>query len=495
MIKKLHQTLDLGQQILLNEAESLAQMGSWKWTESNDELVWSEGLYNIFRKSMEDVIMWESFLENIVAEDAPLVNAFLAELKQNKQGASIHYRIIIGGQVRYLFFTVKPHSELNIDVLGAVVDITEHKVAEMRLRKSHLLHLKNIRELDEKEKRYRILFERSIDPIFQASSTLELTDANNSFLQFLGYDTIKETLSIASLFAYPTDFKLFQEALRDLGFTRQFEVSLITKTGEIKICLMNCVFIAEHVSGIGYYQGIIHDLTVRKQAESEMLMAERLSLTGRIARTIAHEVRNPLTNLNLALDQLQEELPADNESAKLYSDIIARSANRIDKLVTELLTSSKPNELILSLTQVGALIEETVLIAKDRIDLNHIQLHIDCEATLPGILLDKDKIKIALFNIMINAIEAMVPGLGVLTIAAFRQENTVVISISDNGKGIPDSDLSCLFDPFFTRKPMGMGLGLTSTKNILDSHNIHMKVKSEVGIGTTFMLYFILPEQ
>ncbi len=495
MVKKLHQTLDQEQQVLLNEAESLAQMGSWRWTEHTDELVWSEGLYNIFRKDAEDMILWESFLEKIVAEDAALVTAFLQEIKINKQGSAINYRIIIDGQVRYLFLTVKPQSDLNINVLGAVVDITEHKESEIRLQKSHLLQSRIIQELDAKEKKYRTLFERSIDPIFLASTSWELADANNSFLKFFGYDVLKENLPLASLFTSSQDFNLFRDALRDQNFIREFEVSLITRTDVRKICLLNCVFIPEQISGLGYYQGIIHDLTLRKRAEHEMLIAERFSLTGRIARTMAHEVRNPLANLNLALDQLQDEIPADNQSAKLYTDIIARSANRIDKLVTELLTSSKPNELTLSLNNVNVLIEETLLIAKDRIELNHIQLIVNCEAALPWILIDQDKIKMALFNIIINAIEAMVPGVGVLTISAIKHAGTLVISIADNGTGIPDSDLSHLFDPFFTRKTMGMGLGLTSTKNILNSHNVKVEVKSDVGCGTTFSLNFILPEE
>jgi PAS domain S-box-containing protein len=496
MIKKLHYTLDQEQQILLNEAESLAQMGSWKWTEHNDELVWSEGLYRIFGKDIEEVILWESFLENIIAEDAAMVNTFLGELKRNKPGASINYRINIDGQVRYLFFTVKPHSKLNIDILGAVVDITEHKEDEIRLQQSHLLQSMIIKELDAKEKKYRLLFERSIDPIFLASSKHELVDANHSFLQLFGYDAMNQIpLSLTSLFSFPKDYQLFKAALQDQGFIREFEVSLMTGTGERKTCLLNCVYIPDQASDLGYYQCIIHDLTMRKKAESEMLIAERFSLTGRIARTMAHEVRNPLANLNLALDQLQDELTPDNKSAKLYSEIIARSAHRIDQLVTELLTSSKPNELTLALTNVDTLIKETILTARDRIELNHIQLNVTCEATLPRLLVDKEKIKVALLNIIINAIEAMVPDVGMLTITALRQDSSLLISIADNGKGILDSDLSSLFDPFFTRKPMGMGLGLTSTKNILNSHNVQVEVRSEVGSGTTFILNFILPEQ
>ncbi len=164
---------------------------------------------------------------------------------------------------------------------------------------------KIVRELDEKEKKYRTLFERSIDPIFLATDKLMLMDVNNSFLRFSGYSNVEgASMTINSIFAHVEDYDYFRKTLKEKEQIRDFEVFLVTKSGEKKACLLNCVFIPDQVSEFCCYQGIIHDLTLRKQAENDMLIAERLSLTGKIARTIAHEVRNPLTNLNLALDQL-----------------------------------------------------------------------------------------------------------------------------------------------------------------------------------------------
>jgi signal transduction histidine kinase len=238
------------------------------------------------------------------------------------------------------------------------------------------------------------------------------------------------------------------------------------------------------------YQGIIHDLTLRKQAENEMLVAERLSLTGKIARTIAHEVRNPLTNINLALDQLRGELPSSNSSATLYSDIIERNANRIETLMDEMLNSSRPKKLILELTFVSDILNDTIKMAQDRINLNQIKLILNSCEDMPRLLVDKNKIQIAFLNIIINAIEAMKPGEGILTITTTYQDDAIIIEIADNGNGIPPSDLKRLFDPFFTSKQSGMGLGLTSTKNILNSHNAQMEVMSEEGKGTTFHIQF-----
>ena len=268
---------------------------------------------------------------------------------------------------------------------------------------------------------------------------------------------------------------------------------LVNKNGAKKGCLVNCVFIPDQLSEFCCYQGIIHDQTMRKKAERDMLIAERLSMTGKIARTIAHEVRNPLTNLTLAFDQLKEEISPQNADVKLYSEIIERNANRIEQLISEMLNSSKPRELNLELAPITEILDQTLALSFDRINLNQIKLEKNFPDELPRILLDREKIKIALLNIIINGLEAMQPGTGVLKVSAELRNGSVVALISDNGKGIAPEDIEKLFDPFYTDKPGGMGLGLTSTKNILNSHNAEVEVMSAIGEGTTFCISFKLP--
>jgi len=130
----------------------------------------------------------------------------------------------------------------------------------------------------------------------------------------------------------------------------------------------------------------------------------------------------------------------------------------------------------------------------DRMNLKQIRLDHQRINDLPRLLADKEKIKIALLNIVINAVEAMSPGLGVLTIRVERTPGMMILYVIDNGKGIPPDDLEKLFDPFFTSKEGGMGLGLTSTRNILTSHGATVEVTSKVNEGTTFAIYFRLAE-
>jgi PAS domain S-box-containing protein len=422
-----------------------------------------------------------------------LVENCLHQVKTKNNGSTVDYRILQDKSIRYLSLTAKPHDTDSASILGAIIDITERKEHEQELEKITIEQSLTIKELDENERKYRLLFERSIDPIFLASGNLVMLDMNHAFLRLFGYNTsMNGTIPIENIFSQPEDYRYFMKTMNENAQIRDYEVSLMTSGGIPKICLVNCVFIPDQAAEFYTYQGIVRDLSLRKQAETDMLLAERLSLTGKIARTIAHEVRNPLTNLTLALDQLRSEIPVTNESAAIYTGIIERNVSRIEQLMTEMLNSSRPKQLHLRLTQVSELLSDTFKQALDRMQLSSIVLHNTSENDIPRILIDKEKIQIALLNIIINAVEAMEPGKGVLTINTALKDDTVTISIHDNGKGIPQEDLNKLFDPFFTAKKSGMGLGLTSVKNILNSHSANIEVKSEPGVGTTFYIHFKL---
>ncbi len=352
---------------------------------------------------------------------------------------------------------------------------------------------KVVRELDEKEKKYSSLFERSIDPIFLARHDFSLIDLNISFWNFFGFAP-EETkkLTIREIFAHEEDYDYFHSTLKEHEQIKEFEVLLINKQGLKRWCILNCVFIPDQSSDFCCYQGIIHDITLRKKAQKDLLDSERLTLTGKMARIVAHEIRNPLTNLNLALEHLKDEMSDKTEGVLLYTNIIQRNANRIEHLIGEMLNSSKPGELKLELISIDTLLDETIMLAMDRINMKAIHLEKNFAENLSRVLIDKEKVKIALLNIIINAIEAMIEKEGKLIIASEQRENAIVISISDNGKGISAEEMDNLFEPFFTAKLSGLGLGLTSTKNILSSHNADITVTSEYGKGTTFSIHFKL---
>ncbi|WP_026953211.1 ATP-binding response regulator [Algoriphagus mannitolivorans] len=351
-----------------------------------------------------------------------------------------------------------------------------------------------IRELNEKEKKYRSLFERSLDSIFLTDKDFNLIEINDSFFEFFRYERSSSFgLHLSEIFSEKEDFLVCKSLLEDIGLVKDFEVVLQTSDKEQKTCLFNCIFIPDQGDGFSCYQGIIRDLTLWKKLEMDMMVAEKLSMTGKLARTIAHEIRNPLTNLNLALDNLKEDMAFADESATVYTEIIQRSSNRIESLIGDLLNSSKPKDLQLELIALDVILRDIIDLVKDRATLKGIDIELGIASDLPRVYVDKEKLSIALVNIMINGIEAIDHAEGELNVQTMLRNNSIFLRIADNGKGIEKEDLKKIFDPFYTNKPTGTGLGLTSTLNILSSHNAGIQVDSKVGEGTVFEIEFKLP--
>lgn len=208
----------------------------------------------------------------------------------------------------------------------------------------------------------------------------------------------------------------------------------------------------------------------------------------RVAAVLAHEIRNPLTNINLSINMLESAI--QNSELKKYLDIIMRSSARINDLVNELLEYKQVEEMETEKYSIHQLMDEVLEITKDRIMLKNIAVSKDYAAKDFNMLLNRPEMKIALTNIIINAIDAMSSKNGVLTLVTKSMGPEFVIRIEDNGCGISKTNLQYIFKPYFTNKPGGLGLGLAATYNILQSNHIGVSVQSEEGHGTEFILVF-----
>lgn len=220
----------------------------------------------------------------------------------------------------------------------------------------------------------------------------------------------------------------------------------------------------------------------------ELRNMEKFAVTGRISRTIAHEVRNPLTNINLATEQLRSEIPSQDDTGVLF-DMIARNSNRINQLISDLLDSTRTAELNHTTTSINILLDSSIELAQDRINLKKIKVIKKYDPELCDITVDPEKIKIAFLNIIVNAIEAM-DDYGTLHLTTKAKNDKCIAEISDNGKGMSKADVGRLFEPYFTTKEKGTGLGLTNTQNIILSHNANISAESEPGTGTRFTVSF-----
>lgn len=231
----------------------------------------------------------------------------------------------------------------------------------------------------------------------------------------------------------------------------------------------------------------VDELNAANKELKELKSIEKFAASGRIARQMAHEIRNPLTNIGLASEQLRSEL-ADKEDLMIFFDMIDRNAKRINQLVSDLLNSTKFAQLQVENIAISDLIDEVLQDANDRIELKTIKLVKEYQPGICRVSVDKERMKIALLNIIVNAIEAMEEGKGVLTIGTAEVNGKCCITIKDNGSGISRDALGKLFEPYFTGKPKGTGLGLTATQNIVLNHKGYIDVESEEGKGSTFMI-------
>ncbi|TDE18119.1 ATP-binding protein [Dyadobacter psychrotolerans] len=209
---------------------------------------------------------------------------------------------------------------------------------------------------------------------------------------------------------------------------------------------------------------------------------------GDFTATLAHEILNPLSTINLSLEMIISE--AKEDDLKIYLDIIRRSTNRINDLVNQIIKNHNGNEAQVANQSIHHLLDEVVEMAQDRILLKNVAVRKEYDPTDYIVALNRLKMKIALTNIVVNAIEAMAPKRGELKVVAMPFAGKYVVQIEDNGCGISEKNLKKIFQTDYTNKPGGLGIGLASTYDILASNNVKVHVESQEGSGTLFFLLF-----
>jgi PAS domain S-box-containing protein len=345
-----------------------------------------------------------------------------------------------------------------------------------------------VKALRANEQKYKNIFERSKDAVFITDPDLRFRDINLATSQLLEFD--KADLMGKSLYDLIEDKSTkvkIHEGLITQGEVVDLELVLTDKNQEKKYFVLTASTQRE-TNGGSYVQAILHDITNLKKAERATLYAEKLASAGRLVRTLAHEVRNPLNNVQMAVEQLNTtHIPEDD---RIFLEIIQRNSKRIDNLIAELLDSYRPAEKSFKVMNLRTILEETMVMASDRIRLKNIDLSVNYPNDPCVIQADEAKLKIAFLNIVVNATEAIANGNGKVDIQLSEKPDNYVVEISDNGCGIPSEILAKLFEPYFTSKRNGMGLGLASTLNIVQAHGGTIDVESEVNAGSKFIVSF-----
>jgi PAS domain S-box-containing protein len=346
-----------------------------------------------------------------------------------------------------------------------------------------------LKVLRSNERKFRSIFERSKDAVFLTDEFLVFKDVNYITSEMLGFSREElMDLTLNQFFARPEQAMLINNLLRTEGIVEDVEVELINRNRETLQSILSLSMEMDADDNL-YIQGIIHDITNLKKAEKATLQAEKLGAANRLVRAIAHEVRNPLNNINLSVEQMAQENMG--ESGAVYMDIISRNSKRINDLITELLLSSSlPPENVREKRSLQHILDESIATIIDRITLKKVNWKVIYPEEPAYVMADPLKLKIAFTNIIINAIEAMNENHGELDISVTSQNGHHLVSIKDNGTGISKDNLPHLFEPYFTFKRNGLGLGLATTLNIIQSHKASIDVQTGIDQGSNFILKF-----
>ena len=241
-------------------------------------------------------------------------------------------------------------------------------------------------------------------------------------------------------------------------------------------------------SGEGERLGLIsacEDLSAIREMESRMRQADRLATLGRMAANIAHEIRNPLASLTGAIEVLTSPLTADDARERL-SQIVATESERLNHIIKNFLEYARPAPLSITAFDVAAAAEEVLLLLEHRAGPGSLKV---VRAFPPSVVwpVDAQQFRQVLWNLCLNAVEAMPEG-GELRVNADVRGDRLEVSVSDNGEGIAATDLSHVFEPFFSTKSEGTGLGLALVHRVVQEHGGEIDVQSTPGLGTTFTL-------
>jgi signal transduction histidine kinase len=225
-----------------------------------------------------------------------------------------------------------------------------------------------------------------------------------------------------------------------------------------------------------------------RKTEAQLIRSEKLAALGQLAAGIAHEIRNPLTSINILIHSLRERLPSENSQQEDLK-VIEEEIHRMNEIIDQFLRFAKPASPFLEKTEIFSIFEEILQLLRPQIEKQQIVVEKEFHA-LPMILMDREQIKQAILNLLLNAIQAMPEG-GPLKLSGQNSGDGqwVCLSIQDSGMGIQAEVLNKLFDPFVSTKEGGIGLGLSITHRIIDQHHGKIEVESTLEKGTSFTIW------
>jgi PAS domain S-box-containing protein len=487
----------------LNRAQEIAHIGSWHLDIARNQLTWSNEVYRLFGRPRGTAALdYDAFLDMVHPEDRERVErAWAAAL----QGApyDIEHRILVGDELKW----VRERAEVEFDRqgkavrgIGTVRDITDRKRAEESLRQSEA-YLADAQRLS-----------HTGSWAFDVASGKFIYASEECFRMYErdaqeGLPTREATVRLI----HPEDRDRVQEgfekSLRDKVDTAS-EFRLVLPSGTVKHVHAIRHPVLNEVGDVVRLVGTTIDITERKRAEQErdrlrqleadLAHINRVSLLGELTASIAHEVNQPLagvvSNAGACLRWLAGD-PPNLEKAREALSRIGRDGKRAGEIIARIRAMTKkaatPNEKL----ALNDTIQDVLALVRDEATRNRVILRPQFADGLAPVAGDRVQLQQVVLNLVLNGIEAMgsVGGRARQLVIATRNldPDQVQVTVDDAGTGIDPSALGKIFDPFYTTKPGGMGMGLSISRSIVEAHGGRLWATAKDGPGTLF--HFTLP--
>jgi len=479
----------------INQAERLALLGFWEWDVINDHLTYcSEGYAHILGMSVEACIAAGSNSDNdrslVHSEDRQRYIAAEEQAYIDGTGIDIEYRLVTAdGQTR----NVQEISEVTKNDLGEVIqlsgtiqDISQRKSAEGQLRES--------------ERKWRAWLEHSPACTKIVDLDFNLQYMSNAGIQGLGIDDITDFYGKPyPLDFYPESFRTeMAGSLKQVVATGEIveqEAAVLDLEGNEIWFHSTLVPVQGENAQIDYIMIVSLDITERKHLNDELIKMEKLESIGVLAGGIAHDLNNLLTAVvgNLSLARMCESA-AEKDATLAEAE---KASQHVEALAEQLLTFAKGGLPVRQRVDLGKLLSDW---ASFPLRGSNVTAEYTIADDLWDVNVDDGQINQVITNVVINAMQSMPRGgaiklraenitLDERVIGTLDAGSYVKITVADEGEGIPHDIKRRIFDPFFSTKNSGSGLGLATSHSIIEKHDGYITVDSSMGAGTTFSIY------
>ncbi len=484
----------------LRLALEAARIGTWHWNIETGTIQWSAEIEPMFGMQKDEFDgKYETYLSLIHPDDLKSVQDAIDRALSGEKNYLVEHRLLWqNGEVRWLEGRGKVYragAGKPVRMTGTVVDITNRKLAEESLRTA--------------EERYRGIVENAFDGIFQSTPAGRFLSVNQPMADIYGYESpekmVSEINSIAeALFVNPGDREIFKTTLERDGAVRDYELHEYKKDGNPIWTSMNARVTRDDKGKTLYYEGVIEDITARKQAEAdrEELIKELESKNAELeqfAYTVSHDLKSPIITIKGFLGYLREDSMFGN-TARLESDIqrISDAAEKMHRLLNDLLELSRIGRMMNLSAEIpfDNLVREAMELVQGQISERGINIHI--MEKLPTVYGDSQRLLEVIQNLIDNAAKFMgdQPHPAIEIGQHGESEGRfLTFYVRDNGIGIAPEYHERIFGLFNRLDPKieGTGVGLALVKRIVEFHGGRIWIESEAGRGATF--YFTLPQK